>query len=111
MSRINCWEYKKCGRNPGGANTMRLGICPASYDVAADGVNDGRNGGRVCWSVAGNINNDSPQRRPSGKPRNCLFCDFFMRVCNEEGMRLQMSPPAARKVLSCIPDTMDPVPE
>ena len=30
MSLINCWEVKKCGREPGGAKVAELGVCPAS---------------------------------------------------------------------------------
>ncbi len=100
MPKLNCWEYKKCGRNPGGLYAMEQGLCPATYDVAADGVNGGKNGGRVCWSIVGNLHNDSPLCRPNGKPRNCLFCDFFMRVSNEEGMRLQMTTTARRRQLT-----------
>jgi len=25
---LNCWEFKKCGREPGGEKASELGICP-----------------------------------------------------------------------------------
>ncbi len=39
--RVNCWEALKCGREPGGEKADAEGICPASTDGAADGVNSG----------------------------------------------------------------------
>ena len=55
MSAVNCWEFKKCGRQPGGAKTQELGECPASTNVKADGMNSGKNGGRSCWAIAGTL--------------------------------------------------------
>ncbi|MGD0283853.1 MAG: two-CW domain-containing protein, partial [Dissulfurispiraceae bacterium] len=26
---MNCWEFKKCGREMGGVNIEQLGVCPA----------------------------------------------------------------------------------
>lgn len=85
MSKINCWEYKKCGRQPGGHKAVEIGICPAAYDIAADGANGGKNGGRICWSIVGNINNDSPHQLLNRRNCNCFDCDFFYKVSNEEG--------------------------
>jgi hypothetical protein len=28
----NCWEYMKCGREPGGEKVAELGICRAAAD-------------------------------------------------------------------------------
>jgi hypothetical protein len=28
--KLNCWEVKKCGREPGGVKVKELGVCPAS---------------------------------------------------------------------------------
>jgi len=25
--KLNCWEFKNCGRGPGGCKAKRLGIC------------------------------------------------------------------------------------
>ena len=35
----NCWEHKKCGRQPGGKNTDDLGVCPAATDTSFDHIN------------------------------------------------------------------------
>ncbi len=48
----NCWEYNKCGREPSGINTAKLGICPATTNTSANGFNGGKNGGRICWTIA-----------------------------------------------------------
>lgn len=36
--RQNCWEFKKCGREPGGAKASELGVCPAATDASSDGL-------------------------------------------------------------------------
>ena len=48
QNRLNCWEFLKCGREPGGEKADRLGICPAAADVSFDGINSGKCGGRIC---------------------------------------------------------------
>lgn len=53
--KLNCWQVKKCGREPGGAKTAELGICPAAAEVALSGTNGGKNGGRACWAIAGTL--------------------------------------------------------
>ena len=30
IMKKNCWEYKKCGREVGGAKVKDLGVCPAA---------------------------------------------------------------------------------
>jgi hypothetical protein len=51
MNKQNCWEYKKCGREPNGLKALELGICPASTEKKIDKVNSGKNGGRACWAL------------------------------------------------------------
>ena len=48
---MNCWEFKKCAREPGGKNSQRLGTCRASIENKFNGVNHGVNAGRYCWKV------------------------------------------------------------
>ncbi len=86
----NCWEYNKCGREPGGINTAKLDICPASTDTSADGLNDGKNGGRICWSIAGTLRIEG-QRIPARNLVSCLICDFFKLVKKEEGDNFRIS--------------------
>lgn len=53
--KLNCWEFKKCGREKDGANTADLGVCPASTETALHGVHDGTNSGRACWVMEGTL--------------------------------------------------------
>jgi len=36
MKNNNCWEYKKCGREPGGIKVHELGVCPATVEEGLD---------------------------------------------------------------------------
>ena len=81
----NCWEFKKCGREPGGSRVAELGECPAATDVTSDGVNGGKNAGRCCWSVAGTLCKGTAQGTYARKLRSCIECDFFELIHEEMG--------------------------
>jgi len=85
QSKINCWEFKKCGREPGGIRSYELGICPAALDTSFDGTNRGKNAGRFCWAVAGTFCGGAAQGTFAEKRESCLSCDFFNKVRHEEG--------------------------
>lgn len=85
MPGINCWEFKKCGREPGGAKASDLGVCPAAAEKAVDGSNHGINGGRVCWYVAGTLCGGKVQGTFAAKLPNCRECEFYRLVIKEEG--------------------------
>ncbi|MHB9156140.1 MAG: two-CW domain-containing protein [Endomicrobiales bacterium] len=80
----NCWEFKQCGREQGGAKVAELGVCPAAIDVSATGVNGGKNGGRICWAVSGTFCGGKVQGTFAQKESSCLCCDFFNKVKAEE---------------------------
>lgn len=52
MKKINCWEFKKCGRESGGAHAYDFGVCPAATEKRLNGTHGGKNAGRACWVVA-----------------------------------------------------------
>lgn len=83
--KINCWEYKKCGREPGGAKVGKLGICPASASSDHNEINGGKNCGRICWAVAGTFCDGKIQGEFAEKQVTCMECDFFKQVLKEEG--------------------------
>jgi len=88
--RKNCWEYMKCGREPGGKNIATLGICTAATDPSFDGFNQGVNSGRICWLMAGTFCNGVIQGTYAEKNVSCKNCDFYILVHGEEGVtRLQ----------------------
>ena len=84
MHRINCWEYMRCGRNPGGAMVADLGLCPASTESRLMGINHGENGGRACWALTGTLCGNKIQGTFASKLGNCRQCEFFQRVRREE---------------------------
>lgn len=79
----NCWEFKKCGREPGGTKAQELGVCPASTDIISHSINDGKNAGRLCWAVTGTLCGGKVQGTSAGKVGNCMKCEFFKRVKEE----------------------------
>lgn len=88
----NCWEFKKCGREPGGARTSELGVCPASVCSDRDGINGGRQGGRICWTVAGTLCGGQVRGTFAQKLLACSRCDFLRRVEEEMGASFQLLP-------------------
>ncbi len=78
----------KCGREPGGVRVPELGVCRASTDTSADGLNGGKNGGRICWAVAGSYSNldipDSTECLDAVEKFSCITCAFFGLVEKEE---------------------------
>ncbi len=89
MQKLNCWEYNKCQREPGGKKVAEFGVCPVCLEVRADKINDGRNAGRACWAVAGTMCQGVVSGKFSAKVTNCLLCNFYQLVCNEQGKNFQ----------------------
>ncbi len=87
----NCWEFKSCGRQPGGKNAGELGICPASVEKSLDGIHGGSNAGRACWVVAGTLCSGAVQGTFGSKYRSCEQCDFYVHTRNEERTNFQYS--------------------
>ncbi|MHB8843221.1 MAG: two-CW domain-containing protein [Nitrospirota bacterium] len=87
----NCWEYKKCGRQPQGVHARQLGVCPASLEESLDGVHDGTNAGRSCWVVAGTLCGGAVQGTFGAKYKSCELCDFYQRTRLEERTNFKYS--------------------
>ncbi|MEK6583102.1 MAG: two-CW domain-containing protein [Nitrospirota bacterium] len=66
MEKINCWEYKKCGKD-------ETGDCPA-YP----------RGGRACYLLAGTMGEGKVQGSFALKIGNCRECDFYKRLVNDK---------------------------
>ena len=86
MKKQNCWEAKKCGREPEGRKAHEFGVCPAAEEGKADGIHDGANGGRCCWVVAGTLCKGANAQgsyvdKFSG---DCQKCEFYSAVKREE---------------------------
>lgn len=80
----NCWEFKKCGREPGGVNVRELGVCPATTEERLDAVHGGRRAGRACWVVAGTLCKGETQGTFAAKFGACEACEFYLSVREEE---------------------------
>lgn len=63
---MNCWEYKQCGREKGGINAKKKGVCPAYPDR-----------GKVCARVAGTLCGGKVQGEFVMKLLSCMKCDFY----------------------------------
>ena len=63
---MNCWEFKKCGRESGGLKASELGICPAYPD-----------NGTQCARAAGTLCGGKVQGSFASKLVNCMQCDFY----------------------------------
>lgn len=78
MKKMNCWEYKRCGRGPNGKND-----CPTGRDETLNGVHGGINAGRACWVVAG-TGADAVSGSYALSLRDCLRCGFFRLVESDQ---------------------------
>ncbi len=83
--KLNCWEFHKCGRGPGGDRVTELGVCPASTERSCSGINNGKNGGRMCWAIAGTFSTGRVMGA-FARELSCLNCDFLRFVCREENI-------------------------
>jgi hypothetical protein len=63
---MNCWEFKKCGREEGGAKAVLLGVCPAYPDF-----------GDICARIAGTLCGGVVQGTFAAKVANCMRCEFY----------------------------------
>ncbi len=85
MPKQNCWEFKKCGRQPAGPKAAELGVCPASIERRTSGVNGGSQGGRACWALTGTLCGARVQGTFASKLVSCQKCEFYEVVRREEG--------------------------
>ena len=80
---MNCWEYLKCGREPGGDEAEKFGVCPAAQSNTFNGVNKGKYAGRFCWAIAGTYCYGETQGTHAKKLQNCIHCKFLKMVHDE----------------------------
>ena len=85
MTGQNCWEFKRCGREAGGAKVPELGVCPVATETRLHGTHGGTNGGRACWVVAGTLCGGKVQGTFAVKLENCSKCEFYTSVRTQEG--------------------------
>jgi len=76
----------KCGRELNGKKVKELGVCPAAIHPYADGINEGINGGRICWAIVGSYSLHNLKCTSPGESHFCFECDFHRKVLTEEGI-------------------------
>ena len=77
---LNCWEFKECGREPNGKNVALFGACPVATDNRADGIHNGKNGGRCCWVFNSPDGKKNTSGCYTGIFTTCSECDFYRAV-------------------------------
>lgn len=87
----NCWETKKCGREPGGTRAGSLGVCPAATEKRLNGIHHGKNAGRTCWVVAGTLCGGAVAGTFAMKFDTCAKCAFYQAVKKEESPAFTLS--------------------
>lgn len=90
MSKLNCWEFMECGREPGGSKVSELGECPAATYTETDGFCDGKNAGRSCMFITGTLCAGTIQGTPKDKSKKCMDCKFFNILRSEEGSKISI---------------------
>ena len=111
MSKTNCWQHKRCGRELGGLKSGALGVCPASLEVRLDATHQGKNGGRACWIVAGSLCGGELQGTFAQKFQSCKDCDFYLAVKKEEGPAFVLSATLLSKIKPLRPPSEQSAPE
>jgi hypothetical protein len=93
MGCVNCWDLIKCGREPGGSKIAELGVCPAASDTSSNEINHGKNGGRICWAIAGTLCGGKVQGNLAQKQVSCMVCKVFKQIKAEEGSEFVLLKP------------------
>ncbi len=89
----NCWEFNNCGKNPSSKGAKENGECPTEKFVEFEGTNKGKNGGRYCWRVPGtlcNVHDGKTIPNWADKMKDCIHCEFFKKVRQEEGDQVKI---------------------
>ena len=79
---MNCWEFKKCGRERGGTRAMELGVCPAWP-----------NDGSRCAKMAGTLCGGRVQGSFAIKLSSCVECAFYESGDYDHGRRIAVAGP------------------
>jgi hypothetical protein len=59
--------------------------------TASNGINSGKNAGRICWLVAHTMRKGETETTFAEMIKTCAECDFYKLVKKEEGKELVLS--------------------
>ncbi len=96
-ARQNCWEYMKCGREPGGIFADELGLCPVPTLEYCNGMNRGKCAGRICWAISGTLCMEKISGIFAKELKSCMTCKFYEKVQEEEGDKFVLLIPVHAK--------------
>jgi len=82
MKRLNCWEFMNCDRGPKSKDNP----CPVAREITANGLNNGINGGRLCWVIIDSLDLRNIKCSERHDSSSCFVCEFRYRVLTEEGL-------------------------
>ena len=97
MRKLNCWEFKKCGRERNG-HAGNKGLCPTMAMTALNGIHGGNHGGRCCWVVKGTLCGGPKSGAYPEKFGMCCSCNFYRLVMQEEGIGFILSTALFRRM-------------
>ncbi len=104
----NCWEVKGCGQQRRGSKN-RLVKCPVPEMTSADGINGGKNAGRICWLIANTMCKGNGGSIFEEIIKTCGECDFYKLVKEEGGEAVTLSIETLREAYEGNkPDDSDP---
>ena len=70
----NCWELNNCHNKE----------CPVHSATLYDGINHGKNGGRLCWFISGTFCGNVVQGTFAKKKLSCATCEVYKSIREEE---------------------------
>ncbi len=59
--------------------------------TTSNGINSGRNAGRICWLIVNTMCKGDAENNFEGMFKTCSTCDFYHLVREEEGNTLMFS--------------------
>ncbi|MEJ2697941.1 MAG: hypothetical protein P8013_15010 [Candidatus Sulfobium sp.] len=86
----NCWEFNGCGKQRKGRKDSIFN-CPVPGMTTANGINGGKNAGRVCWLIANTLCKGENATTFEDMIKTCTECEFYKLVMEEEGKELILS--------------------
>ncbi len=85
MENLNCWEFKRCGREAHGIRAHEMGVCPAAKLEVANGFLGGVNGGRACAFITGTFCSNTIEGTHREKEKQCDKCGFYQILMKQHG--------------------------
>jgi hypothetical protein len=106
MRYKQCWEARKCDREPAAESRRENDICPASLSWQFDGVNGEQNGGRFYRGFLeryAGAKNKGPMLGSSWIASIAIFLEWYMKRKGVSSSSLQIKPIDRWSILPQVP--------